>query len=301
MTGPRDVERSSKRRPPHCPSWRCRKESGHDGVGEKPCRHGRVLLAAQVIALFRVDSGWTTRNVLPLFDWRRSRVEARSAWEGFLWSPRLHRPLMEVIKPAFLDTANHYTELGRHAVQYSSLLTFAALDLGDVFTHRELAKATAALPQEGRDNSAETLARALEGAGWQKGASYWNNRVVPYLRSVWPKTHDAASASVASSFARLCVGARDAFPEALDEVNDWLQPLSFPGSIIHRLHESSIHERFPELSLEFLHRVIKDETYPSGDLPTCLNAMRAAKPELEQDGRFKRLVEYLRRHGKALD
>ena len=63
-------------------------------------------------------------------------AEARAAWEGFLWSPRLYRPLMEMLKPAFLDTARHYAALGKHDGQYASLLTFAALDPGDTFTHR---------------------------------------------------------------------------------------------------------------------------------------------------------------------
>ena len=40
-------------------------------------RHGRVLLAAHVIALFRVDRDWATQNLLPLFDWQRSEAEAR--------------------------------------------------------------------------------------------------------------------------------------------------------------------------------------------------------------------------------
>ena len=263
-------------------------------------RHGRVLLAAQVIALFRVDPDWTTQNVLPIFDWQRSRVEARSAWEGFLWAPRLHRPLMEVLKPAFLDTANHYTELGRHAGQYSSLLTFAALDPGDVFTSHELAKATKALTREGWDDSAETLARALEGAGTQ-AAEYWRNRVAPYLKKVWPKTHDAASASVARSLARVCVGARDAFPEALQDTRTWLQPLTFPEPVVGRLHELNIPGRFPEQSLEFLHLVIGDEALPPGDLPACLNAIREAAPELEKSQQFRRLVEYLHGRGQELD
>jgi len=263
-------------------------------------RHGRVLLATQVVALFRVDSGWTTRNVLPLFDWRRSRVEARSAWGGFLRSPRLHRPLMEVLKSAFLDTANHYAELGRHAAQYPSLLTFAALEPEDIFTRREMATAVAALPQEGRDESAETLARALEGAGTQ-GASYWRNRVVPYLQNVWPQTHDAASVSVARSFARLCVGAEDEFPEALEKVRPWLQPLKFPEPIVRRLHGSNIHRRFPESTLEFLDLIIADEALPPKKLPACLSAIRAAAPELEKNQKFRGLVDHLHRHRKAVD
>lgn len=73
-------------------------------------RHGRVVLAAHVITLFRVDRDWTLQHLLPLFDWSRSETEARAAWEGFLWSPRLYQPLMgmKAFKTAFLDTAGHY-------------------------------------------------------------------------------------------------------------------------------------------------------------------------------------------------
>lgn len=43
-------------------------------------RHGRVLLAENLIILFQVDPGWTTHHLLPLFDWQRSDAEARAAW-----------------------------------------------------------------------------------------------------------------------------------------------------------------------------------------------------------------------------
>ena len=264
-------------------------------------RHGRVLLAANIVALFRVDPNWATRNVLPLFEWQLSRAEARSAWEGFLWSPRLYRALAEALKPAFLDTANHYSELGGHDAQYSSLLTFAALDPGDVFTRRELARATAALTQEGRDNAAEILVQGLKGAGVQ-AADYWRNRVAPYLRSVWPRMHDVASPSIAESFAHACVEAGDAFPEALEEVRNWLQPLAFPERIVHRLHELNIHQRFPGPTLEFLNVLIGDDTHwPPQHLLACMDTIRAAEPQLEGDHRFQRLAEYLRRHRQAVD
>ena len=265
-------------------------------------RHGRVLLARHVIALFRVDPNWAIRNVLPLFNWQLSRAEARFAWEGFLWSPRFYRPLMEALKPAFLDTANYCAELGEHGAQYPSLLTFAALDPGGVFTRRELATATAALTQEGRENAAETLVQGLAGAGAQ-AADYWRNRVVPYLRSVWPRLHDVASPAIAESFARACVEAGDAFPEALEEVRNWLQPLPFPGRILRRLYELNLHERFPGPTLELLDVVVGDDVRwpPPGELLACMRTIRATEPELKDDHRFQRLAEYLRAHGQSSD
>ena len=193
-------------------------------------RLGRVLLAAHVISLFRVDREWAIQFLIPLFEWKNSEVEARSAWEGFLRSPRLYYPLLEVLKPAFLDTANHYTQLGRHSEQYASLLTFVGLDPGDVFRHPELALATQALPQEALERAAETFFRAVDSAGDQR-ADYWRNRAAPYLRAIWPKTPDAISKTVSKNFALACIAADDAFPEALGLVRSWLRPLQYPSQL----------------------------------------------------------------------
>ncbi len=131
-------------------------------------RHGRLLLATHVITLFRVDREWTTQHLLPMFDWERSRDEARGAWSGFLWSPRLHRPLMEAIKPQFLATAQHYSDLGEFGEQYAAFLTFAALEHGDTFSRAELTVATRSLPEDGLHSAAEALVRAMGSAGERK-------------------------------------------------------------------------------------------------------------------------------------
>ncbi|MEN1993302.1 MULTISPECIES: anti-phage defense-associated sirtuin Dsr1 [Stenotrophomonas] len=261
-------------------------------------QHGRVLLAAHVIALFRVDGDWATQHLLPLFDWQRSEAEARAAWEGFLWSPRLYRPLMEKLKPAFLDTPRHYAALGKHDGQYASLLTFAALDASDTFTTTELAAATRALPPDGLHDAAQALVRALEGAGEQR-ADYWTNRVAPYLHAIWPKTRDNVSPAIAESLARLCVAAQDAFPEALTLLRGWLLPAAHPEYLVHRLQEAGLCGRFPEHALDFLSLVIGDQTqWPSSDLGDCLEEISSVAPDLDTDPRFQQLIVYLRQSGR---
>ena len=132
-------------------------------------RHGRVLLAAHVVSLYRVDRAWATDCLVPLFDWQRSEIEARSAWAGFLWSPSIYRPLLSVKKESMLKTATHYENLGReHAEQYTAFLTFIALDPADTFTTEELAETTKSLPPSGLAGVAAALTRALEGAGDQR-------------------------------------------------------------------------------------------------------------------------------------
>ena len=262
-------------------------------TGKPKFRYGRVLLAAHVISLFRVDRKWAIQFLLPLFEWKNSEVEARSAWEGFLRSPRLYYPLLEVLKPAFLDTANHYIQLGRHSKQYASLLTFVSLDSGDVFRNSELTLATRALPQEALERAAETFFRAVDSAGDQR-ADYWRNRSAPYLRAIWPKTPDAISKTVSKNFALACIAADDAFPEALELVRSWLRPLQYPSQIVSTLHKAELDTRYPVSTLELLHRVVADDAQrPVSGLSSCLNAIRVKQPELEHDHRFQRLLNFV--------
>jgi hypothetical protein len=261
-------------------------------------RHGRLLLATHVITLFRVDREWTTRYLLPVFDWERSREEARGAWTGFLWSPRLYHPLMEAMKPQFLATAQYYSDLGQFAEQYAAFLTFAALEHGgDIFSRAELAVATRSLPEDGLHSAAEALVRALDSAG-ERTAQYWRNRILPYLKYIWPKSRNMVTPAISESFARLCIAAQDAFPEAVNELKYWLQPIDFPDSVINLLDETKLCDRFPEPALAFLKTVIDDtDQWPPRELKDCLDAIKNVEANLENDERFQRLWEYLRRRG----
>ncbi len=261
-------------------------------------RHGRVLLAAHTIALFRVDEKWAKAYLLPLFDWQLSEVEARAAWEGFLWSPRLYRPLLSAIKQPLLETATHYEELGKHAKQYAAFLTIVALDLGDTFTTKELAEVTNTLPTEGLQSAVQAVTRALVGADEQRG-KYWSNRVLPYFKSVWPKNRDVMMIpKISELLGGLCVAAREAFPEALEELQYWLQPIEHPFHLVHLLNEAKLCNQFPSDALAFLNAIIDDNAQLLlGEFKQCLDDIEKADQALAEDGRFLRLSQVFEKHG----
>ena len=267
-------------------------------TGVEKFRHGRVLLAAHAIALFQVDEKWARACLLPLFDWQLSEVEARAAWEGFLWSPRLYQPLLSAIKQPLLETATHYEELGKHAEQYATFLTFAALDPGDTFTTEELAEVTCKLPAEGLQSAVQAVTRALVGAGEQR-AEYWSNRVLPYFKSVWPKNRDVMMIpTISELLGGLCVAAREAFPQALEELQYWLQPVEHPFYLVHRLNEAKLCKQFPSDALAFLNAIIDDNAQLLlGELKQCLDDIEKADQALAVDGRFVRLSQVFERYG----
>jgi hypothetical protein len=259
-------------------------------------RHGRVLLAVHALSLFRVDKAWAEQHLLPLLDWNYSETEARAAWAGFLRSPRRYRPLMEAIKPTFLNTANHYAQLGKRNEQFAAFLTFAALDLGDTFTIKELATAIRALPADGLRKSAQTLVRALEGAGDQR-EDYWRNRILPFWKNIWPKFNDRASSADADSLARLCIAAGSEFPSAIKAVGAWLRVVQRPYNVICLLQESGLPARFPKDALRLLSIILDEQSFllPPKPLRQCLDAIRQAAPNLRQDYRFIRVDELARK------
>lgn len=259
-------------------------------------RHGRVLLASRLIALFRVDQSWTEAHLLPMFDWTADVLEAQAAWQGFLWSPRLYGPLLIAIKVQLLDTARHYAELGDHAQQFAAFLTYTALDPVDGYTVPDLRASLGALPQVGLQESAQALVQALEGSGEQR-EEYWTSHIQPFWQDIWPKARQLASNSIAQSLARLSIAARGRFPEALATVLDWLQPIEYPHFVVNALQESGLCKKSPEPALSLLDAIISDQPWPPRGLSQCLAEIAHARPALSQDHRYRRLEEYARRRG----
>ncbi len=265
-------------------------------------RYGRVILAENLMLLFSVDRGWTTKHLLPSFDWQVPESEACAVWQSFLMSLRFDRPLLEVLKPDFLETANHYESLARYGEHYALLLTFAALDRGDTFETKELATATRALPPNGLHYATQELVRMIEGAG-KRRANYWTNRAAPYMREIWPKSQDKIYPAVAADLGRVCIAAQEAFPEAFDLLKHWLQPTTdssyYRGHIqlVQQLHKTKICSQFPEQALDFLDLVIpkpEQQCWIPRELGACLEAIQTSKPGLEKNAKHQRLMECVR-------
>ena len=256
-------------------------------------RHGRVLLASQFLPLFRVDRTWAESHLLPLFDWNSDATEAKAAWEGFLWAPRLYPPLLVAIKPQFLETARHFEELQEHRNQFTAFLTYAALDPVETYTPQDFQTAISNLPLEGLQQVARALAQALEAAGEQR-EDYWKNRVLPFWQNIWPKSRDLASSNIADSMVRLCLAAGAEFPSALSTVQDWLQPIEHPHYLVGKLEESGLCRRFPSEALRLLDIIIVDQPWAPEELGKCLSAISGANGSILQDRRFRRLDTYYR-------
>ncbi|MDR5171931.1 SIR2 family protein [Methylobacillus flagellatus] len=259
-------------------------------VGIQKYRHGRVIIATQVIAFFRVDRSWAEEHLLPLFSWNNPH-EARSAWEGFMSSPRLYQPLITAIKPDLLESANHYSELSEHRQQFSSFLTYVALGPADGFSVEDFRSAFSVLSKEALETSAQVLYQALESVADQR-EDYWKNRIIPFWHNVWPKSLDAATPNISGSLARLTIAAGNEFPAAVAEVMNWLMPVQSLHYVIARLYEQNLCRRFPKESLQLLNAIVSDQAWIPPELKSCILQIEESAPSLAQDPIFIRLFSY---------
>ena len=266
-------------------------------------RHGRVILAASAIELFRIDEKWTSDHLLPLLNWQQPEAEVRAVWAGFLGSPEfyIYWPLMAAIKEPFLEMAKHCEKFVRHPKLYTSLLIYtsllmhAAMDQSGTFTKKELFDATCALPQKVLVNVIGQLTQTFAGTKKQR-ADHWQNKVLPYLQSIWHRLNRDRTPDVSAELARLCVAAQGGFPDAYNKMfKGELQPLEDRKaySIVRELHGANLSKQFPKEALAFLDTIISDKCrFIPPELSDCLNAIQKKMPkDIEKDWKFQRLSE----------
>lgn len=256
-------------------------------------RPGRFVLFSYLTTLFRVDTPWTKKHMLPLLNWKKHPYDAEGAWKGFLYDPYPYPPLLIAFKQAFLDSVHHYDTLGIYGEQFATFLTYAALNRVDGYTVEDFRKALSALPQKGLDQAADAFSEAMNGQS-QPPTNYWKNTAEPFWNTIWPKHRDRMSPNIASSLAIAAISTQNDFPAVLHAVRHWLQPTVNAHYIIDLLERSSLCETFPSDALELLSLVTVPQQGIDTALNTCLKAIAQAKPELEQDANYIKLQTYFR-------
>lgn len=262
----------------------------------QPTRDGRVIVASGIVSLFRVDPTWTSKHVLPLFDWAGSAEEAQAAWHGMLWSGRLYPQLAQAILPQFIETASHFEQLHDFGRIYASLATFIAVDSSSDRYRTKLAAIFRVLPDDGLVGAADALVRVLSGAGDQAALS-WQTRARPMIADVWPKSEAKATAGISEAFALLAIATRDAFSSAVEYLGGWFKPIDHPEHALGALKQSGLASTHPSDAVALTNAVMGTPQHVPPSLVLILDAAVKAQPALATDPRVVRLREYLRVKG----
>ena len=256
----------------------------------------RAIVASRLTVFFRVDPEWTIEYLVPLFDWTEDAEEAGGVWEGFLWSPRLHYPLLSEIKTYFLETASHLEQLGGMSRQYIALLTYVAIESGGIFEDDELRDAFSELSGDSLSEAARVVVEAVNDSGDQR-EEYWRNRIEPFWHKAWPKTNEAGSGRFAETLGHLIIASGDEMQSSFELLKHWLRPIEYPGIVTRCLRESKLAKRFPDTALAFLDALVGKPVFQVDGLRECLVEIVSVEPEFKQDPRWQHLDQLCRVFG----
>lgn len=253
----------------------------------------KAIIANNLSQLYRTDAAWTESTILIWFDWGNNEL-ANLAWRSFLWSAQLHRGLLSALKPYFLATASHFSELVTQRDRYAQLLTYTALQQYPEYSLNELSEPVKLLPQEGLKQVASSLENGLSNSG-EKRSEYWTNRVRPFLKKVWPKDVNCNEETV-NQLALLCIEARDHFDDAFNILKHFLHHIRFNDHVITTLKDTDVLEKFPKTALLFINIIVGEPEYrPAHDLEQCLTRILDQEPLCRNMPEFNRVWEIVQR------
>lgn len=264
----------------------------------KELRAGRFIIGQNSVSLFMVDGAWSREHIIPMFFLEGTDEDAIAVWSGFFWSFRAYRPFLKEIKSPLLAVSEHCAEFGELVDKYGELLCLLALEYEGLFTSKELRQATNNLPERALVANLQFLRRSLDGAA-EKVNEFWTNRVLPYLKMIWPKDERIRINDMAEQFAHICISAKDKFDDAVELLRYWLVPIEYPGHLIDRLADSGLCVRFPEKALLFLSLITPEEAtfWVPAKFKQCLDSMIEGKDQLMNDQRYIRLANFYERRG----
>lgn len=250
-------------------------------------------MASNLIPLFRVDTNWAKKYLLPLFIWDSNFLEAKSVWPGFLWTPRLYAPLLAAFKQSFLKTAEHYQDLGDIDAkkQYTIFLTYAALEPTKDYVLDDYQKAFRYLPSESLVISTNTLVDAIESSGEQY-SEYWDNCIKIFLKKIWPKSQNLRTPGISENLVQLCIAGQDRFQDIFDTVKPWIIPFEWPHHTLKKLYESGMPNKFPSQTLELISLIMDNQRGCDEEIEICLADIIKAKATLINNPQYKRLIEF---------
>jgi hypothetical protein len=206
-------------------------------------RQALVMFSSRTRWLFAIDPAWTEQSILPAAT--NEGPDGDAFWDGFLWAATTpHRDLYVRLKPALLARALLARRIRHHGRILAGMLLagwggpqdaeqperiVGDLEFRELLIHAD---------DEIRRGVLGDLER------WSVGnQGRWRERVVPFLRNVWPKQRALRTPNISERLTELALASGDLMPEVVPLVLPRLVPIR--GGRLHGLGMRSEAEDFP--------------------------------------------------------
>jgi hypothetical protein len=258
----------------------------------------RVRFAAEVSLLFERAPQWTTRRIVPLFDW--SSPDAHDAWAARKYSNYIGSPeLFGLTKQPFLALFTRTDIPDEDLNIFADWLTAIVIANQARQANYPLTaiEARMALRQAGvrvLPSVGHRLAVEMERAKPAEKISKWREVVGPAFQSIWPLDIELQTPVSTFKLVQILRATGNAFPEAADIVIPFIRPEdSRRHTSVHSISEADevLYTSAPQKMLDLLAAVVGDALVKSVyGLNKVLDRIRAVNSQLADTKKFQKLV-----------
>jgi len=188
-------------------------------------RHAIAMISPHLNWLYNVDPEWAESRLVTLAD--GEGPDSQAFWGGYFWAARTPQlPLYTRLKGAFIALAR----AGGRRRDYSNKLAGMLLagwagddngaDPNALIPDVELREILIHADDELRVQTLWYLERWSHEAG-----SIWGDRLLPFLRNVWPRQSSVKTARTSGRLVDLAISFPDRFPELVEAILPRLAPI----------------------------------------------------------------------------
>ena len=263
---------------------------------------GIVMLVFWVDWLYRNETDWTTRHVLPRLRWGRATSandlyeEVRALWGvvAVAFRGSITPELAQVLGADLWTAVQQHKEIdhGEKLVRLFVDLTMSPqADLIDESTCRKTARIVI------RDNPwhvGVALQRVLKKhKDDQPREQVWREFVGPWLNRFWPREKACNTGQSSLALVEVIMATGDAFPEAVEWANGYLVASNGRqiGTVCYHKNTWKSH---PRAAVALLHRIVPEvgiDSWARASLADTLRTLRKVDATIPQDSRFVELEQ----------
>jgi hypothetical protein len=227
-------------------------------------RQALVMIASQTAWLFTIDPTWTERDLLPAA--ADEGDDGDAFWDGVLWTARIPSPqLFLELKRGIMARAIREGARRQHDTALAGLLLggwgrgadddapnglVTDVELREVLIHADEGLRAQILWQ---------LSRWASGPGSDER---WREKMVPFLKNVWPKQRPLRTSALSGRLATLAMASGDLMPEIVELILPRLVPAR--NVLFNTLNANAGAEeyptrRYPKAVLDLLWAVLAED------------------------------------------
>jgi len=257
----------------------------------------RVRLASGVSHLFEIAPKWTSKNIVPLFNW--SSPDASAAWSARKYANYIGSPeLFGLTKQPFMDLFSRVNIPEEELRIFSEWLVVIMIANQSKQAHYPIkpAEVRSALRQAGVKSLSSVghrLAIEMSSAKLEEKVAKWRDVVGPVFQAIWPLDVELQTSASTFKLVQILRESGAAFPEAAEVIIPYVRSeSSHSHTSVYSISEADdiLYSSSPEKMLDLLTAVV-GETPPKSafGLRKALEHIRKHAAQLANSRKFQKL------------